>query len=197
MPSEYPAIVLSPVAGLAANLAAHVLLSRLWRGRGQMVCLFGGIIGGLVCTTVVNLLGLLKAESAWDAFGYLSLNLVTYLGLAWCYFHFVNLSLASLRIRLMNEMAQSSGGLSEDEILRRYNAGQIIETRLARLTGGGHLVVRDGRFFPGNSAFVILFDVFEILKYAILGKRNRLLRGGANPGPAVDARGPKTRLKEL
>jgi putative flippase GtrA len=200
MPSEYPLIVFSPLAGLAVNVMSHILLSRLRKGVGQMLCLIVGIFVGFAFTITVSIALLPVGELMRDVAGYLFLNAVSYLALAWCYFHFVNLILASLRIRLLNEMANADGGLSEEDILMRYDAGKIIENRLERLVAGGHLVVRDGHYLLGNPAFVVIFDAFEVLKLAVLGRGNRLLAkkiGGGSKDDISALRGIGRTVRDL
>lgn len=187
MLQSYPILVLTPVIGLLVNVVTHVALSRIRKGRGQMVCMFAGTSSGLVADVAISSKLLFSAGFTGDVIACMAINFITYMALAWCYFHFVNLNLASLRIRLLNEISLTEDGVLEDEISKRYNAESVIATRLERLAGWGHLVERDGRYFVGKSTFVLIYDIFEVLKYALLGRGNKILAGIiANEFPPIN-----------
>ncbi len=171
-----------PVGGLAVYTLSHLLISNVLRGRRYLTTLVIAAIPGLVAAALLHrrLLGLsMTAESLSLA----TVNLLTYLCLAWCYFHFINIMVASLRIRLIREMA-AAGSLSQSDILGRYDARAVVDRRLERLLAGGHLARRaDGRLTVGSPFFLVIFDLFQMLKVAILGRGNRLLPvAGVDPG---------------
>ena len=90
-------------------------------------------------------------DSATDALALTGMNTVAALGFAFCYFNFVNLTIASLRIRVLEEIADSGGWLPRAALLDRYGTGSVADIRLERLVGGGHLVERNGRLYSGRS----------------------------------------------
>jgi hypothetical protein len=101
--------------------------------------------------------------------GYGLLNLLTYLALAFGYFNFVNLTIASLRIRLLEEILDAGGELSAGRLRAAYNADSVSDLRLARLLRGGHLVERNGRLVIGRRRFMIVARIFDFLHWLIIG----------------------------
>ena len=179
----HAALHASAAAGLCAYVLVHVPISRLRRDRSPLGNLaLAALAGGGFCF----LLGLWAARAArlpaGDAAGLLLLSGIAYVGLAWCYFNFVNLNLSSLRFRLLRELRQAPEGLTEDEIVSRYNARQIVGRRLEQLAGGGHLARRNGRYFVGNRFLLAAFDVLEALKLAVLGHGSLLIQRHLHPG---------------
>ncbi|HAF94608.1 MAG: hypothetical protein A2X34_10690 [Elusimicrobia bacterium GWC2_51_8] len=177
MPQEYPISVLTPILAMMVNIAAHVAASRLTRGRNQLTCIFYGFITGLIGMLFLAFAGSPAGGNKPDFTGYLLTNVISYTAFAYGYFHFININVASLRIRLLQEIINSPGGLSEKDVLLCYNSEDIIDNRIKRLISSGQLIEKEGYYYLGkNRAFLRLFWLFEILKYAVLGHGNRFLK---------------------
>jgi len=101
------------------------------------------------------------------------MNLSAYAALGFGFFNFVNLNIASLRIRMLQEMAQSPRGMSRCELLACYNIDEVIALRIDRLVRGGHLVERDGRFYSGKLHFLVLARIFDFLRFLIMNRRRK------------------------
>jgi hypothetical protein len=140
---------LSPLVGLGACVAAHVIVARLapgWpRARGVVVSVLAG--GAVVLALGLRFLG--GPTPAGDApGGYVLAWGLAYLALAYTYvFGFFNVTETARRLRLLVELLDAGPrGMSLDEVLRAYNARMIVEARLQRLVAGGQLAVADGRY---------------------------------------------------
>lgn len=166
----YPWLVLAPVVGLAVYCATHLMLTRLLNGRSPYPALIGGFGPGLLATLVVSGIALSKMQSGIaDVIGYGLLNLTTYGALGWGYFHFVNLCIASLRIRVLEEIVEAGGALPAATLQSLYNTEGVVGLRISRLTAGGHLVVRNERFYSGRARFLLAARLFDLLRSFILG----------------------------
>jgi len=99
-------------------------------------------------------------------------NLITYASLGYCYFHFINLGETARRIRILRELYDAKAGLSMEEIIERYSAGEIIEKRITRLTNHGQIILKDGGYFIGNSSMLFMAKVILFMKILLLGRRN-------------------------
>jgi hypothetical protein len=106
-----------------------------------------------------------------DTAAYVAMNGFASLAFAFGYFNFVNLTVASLRIRILEELLGSGGWLSRDAILDRYGTSSVADLRLERLVGGGHLVERNGRLHTGRLQFLLVARIFDALRWLILGPR--------------------------
>lgn len=167
---SYPWLVLAPVIGLAAYCLIHLLAAQVSRGPSPYPALVGAFAPGLLATALVSGWALHAMEAPWaDVVGYGLLNLATYGALGWGYFHFVNLCIASLRIRVLEEIAEAGGEMDAAALLTRYNTEGMIELRISRLTSGGHLVVRDDRYHSGKPQFLLAARFFDLLRSLILG----------------------------
>jgi hypothetical protein len=175
--SGYPLVAAAPVLGLALNVFVHIVCSRMFWSARQMRALGAGALAGVPMAAMLTLCAR-TASPLWGGESWLLLafNVVLYFALAYGYFHFVNLNLASLRIRVLCELGAVPAGLSESELLSRYGSEAIVAARLDRLVQGGHLQLRDGRYVLGpNWVFLLLFEVFEFMKFMVLGRGSRLL----------------------
>jgi hypothetical protein len=166
----YPILVLSPVAGLWVNCASQIVVARLARSRSPYFSMALGIASGLLVTLGAVTWSLARMESPWtDAIGFLVMNLAGYLALAFGYFNFVNLTIASLRIRMLEELQDAGGSLPRESMLAMYNTDHVIALRISRLLRGGHLVEREGRFYSGKMRFLLVGRVYNLLRWIIIG----------------------------
>ena len=126
MLAAYLIVVLAPVGGLFAYCIAQVFISRTFRRRGPYFSMLWGGLLGLTAMTATACAGISRMNiSTEDCIALFALNLATYLALAWGYFHFVNLNIASLRIRMLQVLLQAGGELrqttcSRSTTLRRW-----------------------------------------------------------------------------
>lgn len=170
MSDFYPVVVVAPLLGLAAYCIAQILIARSTPGRSPYYSLRFGCIGGLLVVMSVSGWGVgAMTISPGDRLGYVMLNLFTYLALAFGYFNFVNLTVASLRIRLLEEIRESGGALPADALKAAYNSREVVAIRLQRLIQGGHLVEKNGRLHSGRLPFLIVAKLFDILRWVVLG----------------------------
>jgi hypothetical protein len=170
MPDHRPLVALAPVIGLAVYCVGHILTARLIRGRNPYPALAIGAVMGLVATVVITLVACIRGGgSLTDTIALTAMNAVASLGFAFGYFNFVNLTVASLRIRILEELADSGGWLPRTALLERYGTSSVADIRLARLVGGGHLVERNGRLHTGRLQFLVVARIFDGVRALIFG----------------------------
>lgn len=167
----YPVVVAAPVMGLAAYCVSQILMARAAPGRSPYHSLKLGFACGLLFVGAVGGWAVTRMEIGMeDRLGYLVLDILTYLALAFGYFNFVNLTVASLRIRLLEEIRESGGALPAEGLMRAYNSHEVVAVRLERLVRGGHLVEKDGRLHSGRLPFLIVARIFDGLHWFIIGR---------------------------
>ncbi len=150
---------LLPIFGLLVNVLVQVAVSR--GGSSLLRSVFAGFAAGLV--PVFYLSGFTSRLPA---------DILCYGSFGYCYFHFINLGETARRIRLVRELYESPAGLSETELLQRYNSREILAARMARLLGSGQLVSRGGRYFTGKPAVLLMARTIMLLKLVIIGKKS-------------------------
>ena len=80
-----------------------------------------------------------------------------------CYFMGVfGLMATSVRIRILSEVARSSG-ITYKTLVLRYNRNTIVRSRLARLVASGDIVLESGKYRPGGKLTFFMAPAF-ILK---------------------------------
>ncbi|MBU1042614.1 MAG: hypothetical protein KKF77_16090 [Proteobacteria bacterium] len=163
-------LALAPVIAAGADVAVHLLLSHVLPRGAQRKAILLAFTVGLAVLGYVTLTGLQHGFAPGDRLAYAVLNLAAYWGLAFGYFTFVNLNIASLRIRILKELlASPRQRLDTADLLTRYDAKAVLEKRLERLVDGRQLELRNGRYHSGQSVFLTLARVMDALKWAILG----------------------------
>jgi len=148
---------LLPAAGLLLNAAGQVLALR--GGLSLLRSVFAGFTCGLAFTAIAS-----GPEGALPG------NLLCYCALGYCYFHFINLGETARRVRLLRELYENPDGLTEAELLSRYNSREIVPVRLARLLGSGQILSREGRYCTGKPAVLIMARAVSLLKRVLFGR---------------------------
>ena len=165
-------LTFAPVLGLAAYCLSHVLLGRLKLKRGYYYPLFLGCGVGAMVTLIATIAALLITKAGTLDFAALAgMNLLEYLAFSFGYFNFINLNIASLRIRMLQELAERGGAMPAAELAACYNTGEVVALRIDRLVRGGHLVVKQGRFYSGKKKFLLVGRIFDFLRWFILGSK--------------------------
>jgi uncharacterized membrane protein YjjP (DUF1212 family) len=166
-------LALAPVAGLAAYCVAHLATCRIAGRRGPYRPLVAGFFAGLAATAAASLAALRHmAPSVADLAALAAMDLAAYLALAFGYFNFINMNVASLRIRMLQEMLAAGGRMSKEQLLSRCEARDLAAVRIARLVRGRHLVEEHGRLHSGGAVrFLWVARIFDALRWIILGKR--------------------------
>ena len=146
-----------PFMALAVNISFQILVFRLFPKIGLLWSLFLGFICGFLAICVIGF----DAKSI--------INIVIYILLGYCYFHFVNMGQTARRIRILTELKDIPEGLSLRQILERYNSEDIIERRLNRLIDHGQVTQRNGRYYIGNPLMLIIARFLVAIKRIIFG----------------------------
>ncbi len=162
-----------PVWVFAEMVIIQILLSRLVFKQSLLKTVIVSFCVGLCVLVFQEYLYFYSAGSSLaliDAAGYGLLHLMTYAALAYCYMHFINLGETARRIRLIRELHESPGGLSLEQVLKRYNAGVILENRLGRLLNNRQIVLKDGRYYLQGRFMIFAARSVLALKEFLLGR---------------------------
>lgn len=163
-------VAFAPVIGLAVYCATHIVAARCIRGHNPYPALAIGAALGIVATGAITLGACnQRGDSVVDTCALTAMNTVAALGFAFGYFNFVNLTIASLRIRVLEEIADAGGQLPRASLLDRYSSRSVADLRLARLVRGGHLIERHGRLYSGRLQFLIVARIFDCLRCCVFG----------------------------
>jgi hypothetical protein len=158
-------LALTPVAGLAANVAAQVALCRALRWLGLLRSLILGFAIGLLAAAVLtHAAGSALELSAAEVALQMLVNGLTSAALGYCYFHFVNLGETARRVRILRELVEGGGALRREELLKRYNAQDMVRRRLDRLLRNGQVVVRADRYFIGKRTTLRMAQAVELVR---------------------------------
>lgn len=160
---------LIPLAALAVNVLVHLVAIRLLPRRMPYGAVLIGFFAG-AATCILFIWRWSPATANEDRWPVLVIVPLTYVALAYGYFAFANLSMASLRIRLLQDIDDAGGSLSEAQLRRSYNEHEIFEVRVQRLVQTRQLVERNGRLFIGNGVFLWLAYLIDGLRLIVFGR---------------------------
>lgn len=165
-------LALAPAIGLAVDVAAHLAATWLLRLPKLYPRLLVGAGCGFAATIALVLAAVRAAElDTGDSAAYLLFDAATFAILSFGYFNFVQLNISSLRVRIANEIDDSPAGLEPSRLAELYNARQVIDERLDRLTRGRQIDLRDGRYYHRRSLVYAISRAMDACKRITLGRR--------------------------
>jgi hypothetical protein len=156
---------------LTINFFSQIGMVRATGGRMSIVkSLLSGYACGLIGLAVCWSLAAKAETDPSDFWALLVVDAALYTVASYCWFHYVNIGDASVRIRVLRELADAGRPLSRQEILDRYSAATIIDSRLERLVASGQLVESGGKYRLGKPRMILVARFFDFLKFVVLGK---------------------------
>lgn len=161
----------APLCGVVVMVAVHTVICRR-RGEHRFL---GGVVTAFACGLAAFLLGqvwlLTGVVIQADALVLAGVvNIPLFICLAYCYYNFVNLGHASIRIRIYAECRERGGRVPAGHLARVYNDELLKEARLRRLLEDGDMICRGDCYHPGGMRLVpIAWFVFG-MKKLVLGR---------------------------
>lgn len=169
---NYFQVFIAPIC-LLINVLSQLAIFRTCPKLGLLKSeLLGFVIGSLAVFLFEFYIFLIQIQSIKYFTALLFVNAITYLSLSSCYFHFVNLGETSRRIRILRELYDSKEGLSIEEILNLYNAKEIIERRIIRLSNTNQILVKNNKYYINRPIMLLIAKIITIMKIIIIGRDN-------------------------
>lgn len=161
--------LLSPIAALAVMVVVQAVVLRLRRGEQFFGSVVGGFVAGLWVVLGLQVVLLLVFPRNLDRWVLaLVVNPAIYVMLAYCFYNFINLGHASIRIRIFKECRDRGGFITHEELRTVYDENRIKEARLQRLHEQGDVVVEEGRWKLANPRLVPVANLVFALKRLVL-----------------------------
>ena len=161
--------LLSPIVALAVMVVVQAVVLRLRRGEQFFGSVVVGFVVGLLVVLALQavlLLGFPRSSDRWVLA--LIANPAIFVMLSYCFFNFINLGHASIRIRIFKECDDRGGFIAHDELRAVYDDELIKEARLQRLLEGGDVVRENGRWRLVNPRLVpVAKMVFGLKKFVL------------------------------
>jgi hypothetical protein len=163
----------SPIVALAVMVVVQAVVLRLRRGERFFGSVVAGFIVGLftvLALQVVLLMVFPRNPDRWVLA--LVANPAIYVMLAYCFYNFINLGHASIRIRIFKECDDRGGLITREELRAVYDDELIKDARLQRLLEGGDAVREGDRWKLVNPRIVPVAKIVFGLKKFVLGRES-------------------------
>lgn len=161
----------NPVIGLAVNVCVQILSFRCLPALGLLKSVFLGFGASLIYVLGADYF--IYVQSAGESWRVLAWNgtadILTCGVLGYGYFHFINLGETGRRVRIVRELL-SADGLTMAELLKNYNASQIVEVRFVRLLNSGQIAEQNGKLVIKNQFLLRASHIMVFMKKLLLGK---------------------------
>jgi len=166
--------LLSPIIALGVNFITQVMLARARKGAQFMRSIIEGCLAGAVALAVLEAFLLVWWGVSADTVAFsLLVNAPTYAALSVCYFGMSNLGQTAIRVRIYAELLASPGGMSAEEIERRYDKETFVAVRLRRLIEGRDIIEKDGQYFLVRKRLVFAANLMVAAKLLLLGRKSQ------------------------
>lgn len=156
-----------PLAALAADVAVQMAWHRLARRKSLFRSMGAGFAAGL---GVLAWLEAAAGATGLDGLGLAVADLVIYTCLGYFYYNFISLGETGRRVRLMWELHEAPRGLTMEELLARYPAGEVFSQRLGRLLRKGQVRLHGDRYRIANPTMLLLTRAILGMKRVVMGK---------------------------
>jgi hypothetical protein len=159
----------SPIVALAMMVVVQAVVLRLRQGEQFFGSVVVGFLAGLLTVLALQVVLLVVFPRNPDRLVLgLVANLAIFGMLAYCFFNFINLGHASIRIRIFKECDDRGGFITHEELRAVYDNELIKEARLQRLLEGGDVVRENGRWKLVNPRLVpVAKMVFGLKKFVL------------------------------
>jgi hypothetical protein len=159
----------SPIVALAVMVVVQAVVLRVRRGEQFFGSVVVGFAAGLLAVLALQVVLLLIFPRNLDRWVLaLVANPAIYMMLAYCFYNFINLGHASIRIRIFKECDDRGGFITHEELRVVYDDELIKEARLQRLLEGGDVVREGDRWKLVNPRLVpVAKMVFGLKKFVL------------------------------
>ena len=135
-----------------------------------------GVGVGFSVTTIYHIIGFIQLDdSIPNAVFSLGVNLIISMMGSLLYLIPIQLGVSSQRVRILLELEKSPKGMSYQEILNVYDANDILQARLGRLTNSGQVEFSDEKYYLGKAvSLVIMTKIYDLAALILFGKKNEI-----------------------
>ena len=135
-----------------------------------------GVVIGFSVTTVCHIIGVITLGNLiLNALFSLGVNLTISMMVSLLYLIPIQLGVSSQRVRILLELEKSHEGMTSQDILNVYNANDILQARLGRLTKSGQVEFSGGKYYLGSAvSLVIMTQIYNLAALILFGKKNEI-----------------------
>ena len=163
----------SAVLGLAINMIGQVLAQRFICKQRLLRSIIVGFVIGLCFLGVAESFFMHRYSLALkENLGSIIANIIAYTVFGYGYFHFVNMGETARRIRILRELYASKKGLTQAEILSKYNYVEIIDRRIERLINKKQIAFDQGKYYINKPLMLLIAKTIVITKQIVFGKKS-------------------------
>ena len=164
--------ILIPLVGIAIHAISQTLGCRLLTSLSLLKSTFFGFSIGFLSIILLELylFTLNISLLASDRISLILTNLIIYSLLSFWYFVFITIAHTALRTRIIFEIHNSPDGISEKEIIKRYNSKDIVKKRINRLVNSGQLIIKNERYFIGKQGILWYAKFLQFMQHLVFGR---------------------------
>lgn len=133
---------------------------------------FNSLFSAWLVSLGINALGcgLLHSESALQFAESFSVHAFGLSGFTYGYYHFLNLRRTARRARILTELLEAGGMLSETALVSRYGSREMLRLRVERMLETGQMVERNGTYHAARKGLFRSAQLVLFLKRVFLAR---------------------------
>lgn len=157
-------LLLLPIFGVFAMAFAHSLIVRYYKSSIAPTKIFFGFIIGFIIISLGITISIIQDHTLSSIANSL-ISILLYFILAYCYYHFINIGEASIRLRIFAELHQGKNLTAAE--LSHYQHNEISYRRIERLLNSGDILLQENFYKIGKQRYLIAAKIFQFAKYAL------------------------------
>ena len=162
-----------PIIGFIINVLLQIFAVRMKISEWHLPLMIKSFTLGFLILLILHILNVpILDHSITDIIGLFMVNIIIYFMLCYLFISVIGSGVSSLRMAILFEIKNHPNGLKINELLKIYNAEIILKSRLDRLTGSEHLVLKKNHYFVNNNNIFYIYKIIVFLRYIIFGKIN-------------------------
>lgn len=162
--------LLLPVGAVIINALVQLVYYRvdIRKRLGKSILIgFGFGLSSVIIASLACLYRQMNVETICIAL----VNLVSYIGLAYCYFGIIGLGI-SLRIRIIDIVTKYENGCTLQELAGQFNSRGLFEKRIERLVGTGKVRNNNGIYCIASPSMLMMSRVNVRIKKFLTSKES-------------------------
>lgn len=163
-----------PIIGMLANALSQIFIFRFFPKKGLLKAVIIAFFIGFFCLFILETYIFVIMQKYISVFLLdIFIDLLIYVSLSYCFFHFINLGETGRRIRILSELYYANDGFFMEDILKQYNGDEVLEKRIKRLTENGQIVFKNGKYFIGKSTVLLMAKLMLGIKWLFFNQNAR------------------------
>jgi len=144
------------------NVLIVLIINRFQFLNSLLKTLLLGFLIGFFTVAIMHIIFL--SFNFIDSLSIFIVNIAIYTALSYCFFNVIALAVTARRIRIIRELYKYEKGLTKTEILKIYNAKDMVDYRIKRMINSGQIISQNDTLYIGKPILLLIAKTIILMK---------------------------------